>query len=223
MRSSVSKESLAALLLLLLACCLIDPAAAQTNRTNATTTTPAPTGSGVVLVLYINGVFVNLTCNISLFGNITCASDYDHVVTVTRLEDSTDNTILYVLLGLMGGLVVIVAGVAGAAYYNSRKNTQNYQPMPNNVPQAPYPDPGYPPQGPYPDPGYPQEYMPPPAGGGFPQYIPQTPYQPGGDSQQYPDGQYFRGQGANLQRKVISVNLVRPCLPEEPLAVMRMA
>jgi hypothetical protein len=200
MRSSVSKESLAAVLLLLLACCLIDPAAAQTNRTNATTTTPAPTGSGVVLVLYINGVFVNLTCNVSLFGNISCASDYDHVVTVTRLEDSTDNTILYVLLGLMGGLVVIVAGVAGAAYYNSRKNTQNYQPMP--VPQAPYPGP--------------DDYLPEPPQG-----------QQGPPGQQYgPYARYpgpFNQAGSSLQRKVISVNLVRPCLPEEPLAVMRMA
>jgi hypothetical protein len=223
MRSSVSKESLAALLLLLLACCLIDPAAAQTNRTNATTTTPAPTGSGVVLVLYINGVFVNLTCNISLFGNITCASDYDHVVTVTRLEDSTDNTILYVLLGLMGGLVVIVAGVAGAAYYNSRKNTQNYQPMPNNVPQTPYP----------PEPnGYPSEPQP-----GYPEYGPQgydpQGYGPQGYGPPGPPGQQngpyanypppYNTQGSSLQRKVISVNLVRPCLPEEPLAVMRMA
>ena len=219
MRSSVSKESLAALLLLLLACCLIDPAAAQTNRTNATTTTPAPTGSGVVLVLYINGVFVNLTCNVSLFGNISCASDYDHVVTVTRLEDSTDNTILYVLLGLMGGLVVIVAGVAGAAYYNSRKNTQNYQPMP--VPQAPYPGPeDYLPE---PPPGYTPGYGPP---GYNPQeYDPQG--QQGPPGQQYgPYARYpgpFNQAGSSLQRKVISVNLVRPCLPEEPLAVMRMA
>jgi hypothetical protein len=170
----------------------------------------------VVLVLYINGVFVNLTCNVSLFGNISCASDYDHVVTVTRLEDSTDNTILYVLLGLMGGLVVIVAGVAGAAYYNSRKNTQNYQPMP--VPQAPYQYPG------------PEDYLPEPQPG--PEYGPQG-YGPQGYGPPGPPGQQngpyanypgpYNAQGSSLQRKVISVNLVRPCLPEEPLAVMRMA
>lgn len=219
MRSSVSKESLAAVLLLLLACCLIDPAAAQSNRTNATTTTPAPTGSGVVLVLYINGVFVNLTCNVSLFGNISCASDYDHVVTVTRLADSTDNTILYVLLGLMGGLVVIVAGVAGAAYYNSRKNTQNYQPMP--VPQAPYPGPDdYLPEPP-PGPEYgPQGYG--PQGYGPQGYGPPgPPGQQNGPYANYPGP--YNASGSSLQRKVISVNLVRPCLPEEPLAVMRMA
>ena len=200
------------LILLSLVCCLAVPALAQTNRTNSTSTTPAPTGSGVVIVLYINGVFVNLTCNISLFGNITCASDYDHVVTVTRLDNSTDNTLLWAMVGLAIGLVVIVAGVAGAAYYNTTKNVQNYQPLPPGYPVSPYPVPNdFMPEQPQ---GFaPQDYGPP----GYPQ---PTPYQPGPP---YDPSQQWRGETASQKRKVINVDLVRPCLPEEPLAVMRMA
>lgn len=141
-------------LLLALLLALQPGALAQSNTTTSNTTV---SGTGLLLRVRINGVYVNFTnCTLTELGALHCDSDLQHDVTVTRAETTGTEAWVVALIVVLFVLLVIVAGVAIGSYFYKRGQAGGaYQPVPYPPDPAGYSQPGYPQPG-YPQPGYSQ-------------------------------------------------------------------
>lgn len=179
---------------LMLASALGQTTAASNNTTTAApSTTPAvATVSGTILLVKINGVFVNLTnCSVDLLGGLNCTSDLQHDVTVVRVETTGTEGWVIAMIVVNSVLLLVVGGVAVAGYFNRRAQQQQWQPVPGSDPNAQPPGQMMP-QGPF--------YYPQPADPGY-----------GNGPPGYGPVYNAAHMGA---KKVIGVALVRPTLPD---------
>jgi len=127
-------------------------AGAQTPSPNATSAVPGT----VVLRVRINGVFVNMTnCTLSSLGSVTCNSDLQHDVTVTRADSPGTESWVVAMIIVNSAVLVVVTGVAiGSYFYRARQPepAPQYQPVPAYNPYQP--NPPYNPYQPDYQPGY---------------------------------------------------------------------
>lgn len=117
-----------------LACLLVvhvPNALGQSNTTTpAPTTGTAPASNGTVFLrIRVNGVLVDLSnCTFTDLGGVTCNSNLQHDVSVTRADSSSAGTETWVIVMIVVNsvLLVIVMGVAIGSYF--RKGQQPQEP-----------------------------------------------------------------------------------------------
>lgn len=173
-----------------------DASAATTNTTTpAPDVTPAPSaGTPLRLSFVIDGVVYAVQCNFTGFNMSNCSFVADHGLTVTPLSGSTE--IPQYIVAILGTTLGLVGALTGMAAYlvwsrNTGKTSQGYAPVEQPPPAqqpAQYQQPGQ----------YQQQ-----PGQYYAEPVPQ----------QYTAGNMARAGG---RPKIISVNLVQPCLPPEP-------
>lgn len=170
-----------------------EASAATTNTTTpAPDVTPAPSaGTPLRLSFVIDGVVYAVQCNFTGFNMSNCSFVADHGLTVTPLSGSTEiPQYITVMLGFTLGIVIIVMGMAAYLVWsrNTGKTSQGYAPVEQPPPAQ-----------------QPAQYKQPA------QYQQPAQYYEGGS---VPAG--YASARAGGRPKIISVNLVQPCLPPEP-------
>ena len=129
---------------------------ANTTTPRPTTGTTAASNGTLLLRVKINGVFVDLTnCTLTELGDVTCNSNLQHDVSVTRADSPGTESWVSIMLWI-NLVLVVVFGIGLIVGYilwcvERKKNSapQDYQPVPGQE-QPTYYDPqggGYP--GPY--------------------------------------------------------------------------
>lgn len=192
-------------------------AAVTNTTTGGPATTPVPDAgalafmlgaqSSVVLSFRIDGVAYVARCNVSgVFNMSACVFDVDHGLTVSPIGGTTttqslpDYYLVMVILTLL--MTVVLVGLGGAGYIMMGKIQDGYERVIQNAQyQSQYPPQAQPPQ---------QAY----------QNVPSIdPY--GQQPQQYsmPQPQTYARLGSRSKR-VINVDLVKPCLPGDLLTMM---
>lgn len=201
-----------ALLLALHSLLLVTPSHAATNTTTAApATTPVPDAGAqnVVLSFRIDGVAYVARCNVTgAFNMSACVFDTDHGLTVSPIGGGTttqtlpDYYLAMVILTL--GMTVVLVGLGVAGYMMMRKMQDGYERVIQNVQNQPQ----------YPQQGQPQQ--------GFqnvPSFDPNSQY---GQPYPMPQPVPYSGSAGRLgsrSKRVISVNLVKPCVPGDPLTM----
>lgn len=137
--------NLKALVTLVLSAMLVPGSLAQGN-----TTTPAPGNGTLRLRVKINGVFVDISnCTLSDFGDVSCNSNLQHDVTVTRAEPAPGTeswvvAMIFINLGLLLVFMVIVIAIYIVNSCKSRQRSPEDQALLPPEGQEPY---AYEPQG----------------------------------------------------------------------------
>ncbi len=169
---------------------LLGSSSAATNATNATGAPAEPSaGTPLRLSFVIDGVVYVMQCNFSGLNMSNCTFATDHGLTVSPLSGSGSTDIPVYMVAIMSTTLALVAVLVGLAAYLvwSRNTGRTSQ---GYVPMAPQYQQNSGPQF-QPNPGPPQYY---------------------GE----PDATYSRQAARAGERpKIISVNLVQPCLPPD--------
>lgn len=170
---------------------LLGSSSAATNATNATATPEPSAGTLLRLSFVIDGVVYVMQCNFSGLNMSNCTFATDHGLTVSPLSGSAGGSTdipVYMVAIMIATLVLVAVLVGLAAYLVWSRNTGRTSQ-------------GYAPM----------------------EQPPQYQQNPGPQYQQNPGPQYYTEPGAYSgamaraggRPKIISVNLVQPCLPPD--------